>query len=457
MARTASARALAGTIGAIVAACMVMAAEAPAATGDLLQKPGAAGCLSMAGFCSPVAAVNGPASIAVSPDGQNAYVANTDSDAVTILDRGGDGTLVQKPGQAGCKSDTGAGRCGDATALDLATSVAVSPDGDSVYVASETSDAVAVFDRTRDGRLIQKPGLLACISDDGDGPCADGTALDAPESVTVSSDGESVYVASSLSDSVAVFDRAGDGSLDQKSGTAGCISNTGAGPCADGTALDFANAVTVSPDGESAYVASVSSGAVTVFDRAEDGTLTQKPGTAACISETGAGRCREGAGFARPRSVTVSPDGLSVYAAASSSASVAVFDRTPNGRLIQKRTASGCISDDGAEPCADATGLGSPESVAVSPDGQSVYVASGSGDAVAAFDRAPNGSLAQKPGTAGCISDDGAGPCVDGASLRSNLALAISPDGLNVYVASWASEAITLFDREPVPPTQRGG
>ena len=72
---------------------------------------------------------------------------------MAVFDRAGDGTLTQKPGPAGCISDSGAGRCRDGTALDSSHSVAVSPDGQSVYVASASSDAVAVFDRAPNGRL----------------------------------------------------------------------------------------------------------------------------------------------------------------------------------------------------------------------------------------------------------------------------------------------------------------
>jgi DNA-binding beta-propeller fold protein YncE len=188
---------------------------------------------------------------------------------------------------------------------------------------------VAVFDRAADGTLTQKPGTLGCISDSGAGPCVDGTALDGASSVTVSSDGRSVYVASQISRAVAVFDRAADGSLTQKPGTAACISETGAGPCADGAALDVATSVSVSPDGQSAYVASFDSDSVAVLDRAADGSLTQKPGTAGCISDTGAAPCVDGAALDAPRWVTVSPDGASVYAASVISGSVAVFDREP--------------------------------------------------------------------------------------------------------------------------------
>ena len=62
-----------------------------------------------------------------------------------------------------------------------------------------------------------------------------------------------------------------------------------AGDCADGVGLVGAFGVAVSPDGTSVYVASFDSDAVAVFDRAGDGTLTQKALAAGCISETGSG------------------------------------------------------------------------------------------------------------------------------------------------------------------------
>ena len=120
------------------------------------------------------------------------------------------GDLTQKPGTAGCISETGtAGACTDGKALDGALSVTVSPDGASAYAASQFSDAVAVFDRnTTTGALTQKPGTAACISETGTGgACTDGVALAAASSVTVSPDGTSAYVASVSDDAVAVFDR----------------------------------------------------------------------------------------------------------------------------------------------------------------------------------------------------------------------------------------------------------
>jgi DNA-binding beta-propeller fold protein YncE len=77
------------------------------------------------------------------------------------------------------------------------------------------------------------------------------------------------------------------GDLTQKAGAAGCIVNDASpditGCTNTGLALNGAHTVTVSPDGASVYVASYLSDAVAVFDRASDGTLTQKAGTAGCI------------------------------------------------------------------------------------------------------------------------------------------------------------------------------
>ena len=56
--------------------------------------------------------------------------------------------------------------------------------------------------------------------------------------MAVSADGKSVYVATVVSDAVVRFVRnTTTGAISQPAGAAGCMSETGAGPCADGHAL----------------------------------------------------------------------------------------------------------------------------------------------------------------------------------------------------------------------------
>ena len=76
----------------------------------------------------------------------------------------------------------------------------------------------------------------------------------------------------------------------------------------------------------------------------------------------------------------------------------------------------------------------------MSPDGRSAYVASFFSSAVDVFDRdTATGALVQKAGAAGCIADTPTAGCTDGRSLAGPRGVAVSPDGLSVYVASSAA------------------
>ena len=91
-----------------------------------------------------------------------------------------------------------------------------------------------------------------------------------------------------------------------------------------------------------------------------------------------------------------------------------------------------------------------PNSVAVSPDGKSVYAASADSDAVARLVRnTTTGAVTQPAGTAGCVSETGAGPCADGHGLDGARSVAVSADGKSVYVTSLRSNAVARFNRAP--------
>jgi DNA-binding beta-propeller fold protein YncE len=127
---------------------------------------------------------------------------------VAILDRDGHGALKAKPGVAGCMSRTGnGGRCTKAKALlDERSSVTVSPDGNSVYVVSYEPGGLAVFDRDDRGALRLRPGHDGCISEKR-GRCAKARTLAGASGVVASPDGRKVYVASYDKDAVTVLDR----------------------------------------------------------------------------------------------------------------------------------------------------------------------------------------------------------------------------------------------------------
>ena len=408
------------------------------------------------------------------------------------------GDLTQPAGTAGCVSQSGGGGCANGHGLnDGPSDVVVSPDGKSVYVASTNSHSLVRLNRnTTTGVLTQPAGTAGCVSEDGTGPCADGHGLGFPVAVAVSPDGKSVYVASYPWYLTRFNRNTTTGALTQPAGSAGCVSRDGSGPCALGYGLGGAFDVVVSPDGKSVYVAAYSDGDVVRFNRnTTTGALTQPAGSAGVVyaldphgvavspdgksvyaasllksavvrfnrTTTGAltwagcviedpnqlEGCADGHGLSGAHDVAVSPDGKSVYAASNNA--VVRFNRNlTTGAIAQPAGTAGCVSEDGTGPCADGHGLNFPSRLAVSPDGKSLYAASQSSNAVARLNRNPTaGALTQPAGTSGCVSETGAGPCADGHALSGPLGVGINPDGKSVYVASFDSYAVSLFKRAP--------
>ncbi|HWK27960.1 MAG TPA: hypothetical protein VNS09_15455 [Solirubrobacter sp.] len=149
--------------------------------------------------------------------------------------------------------------------------------------------------------------------------------------------------------------------------------------------------------------------------------------------------------------VTVSPDGQDVYVPVTG-------DEEQRGGgvnvLGSALTPLGCVTDDagagwpGTEgSCDDGDALRGTTSVAVSPDGRSVYAAAPYAHAIAWFDRAGDGRLTQR----GCLDDlPRAGRCVHTGRLGAPNRIAVSPDGRNVYATDWARGALLTFDRDDV-------
>ena len=337
---------------------------------------------------------------------ENVYTAAPGSHAISIFDRDqATGFLTQAGDSSACISTTGdGGACVQGEGLRSVATLTVSPDGATVYAASTSfSNAVLIFDRDPStGDLTQKSGDAGCIADDTTladvTTCAEGVALGNPGSVSVSPDGDNVYVASFGSDAISVFDRDTSGALTQKPGADGCIAedNTvdGVTTCADGIGLDHVVGGEVSPDGSSAYFVASHSDAISIFERDNDtGVLTQRLEADGCIAEDNTvaelTTCTDGVGLSGALGIAFSGDQRSAYVSSSRSDAVAIFDLDDGtGGLTQKPALSGCISETGTGgACTDGRALDGAGDVIVSPDGSSVYTTASFSDAVAVFDR----------------------------------------------------------------------
>jgi DNA-binding beta-propeller fold protein YncE len=185
------------------------------------------------------------------------------------------------------------------------------------------------------------------------------------------------------------------------------------------------------------------------------GSLAQLGSPNSCIGLTGS-ECptTTGTGLTGSEDVAVSPDGKNVYVVGANDDAIAEFSRGSDGSLIE----IGCVADpfnDGTSTCAigtSAAGLVSPQAIVISPDGATVYVAaadSAGNGSIAELARGADGLLTPLTGH-GCIAEasDSASPCPDGGhGITAPTALAISPDGTDVYAANRGREDIATFTR----------
>jgi 6-phosphogluconolactonase (cycloisomerase 2 family) len=352
--------------------------------------------------------------VVVSPDGKHANVAGINDDAVATFARNaatGALTFVEmdKDGVGGVDG------------LDAAGLVAISPDGQSVYVLGIAEDAIATFARNATS------GALTFVEMDKDGVGGvDG--LDGPVSLATSADGKNVYVAGTTDSAIATFARdAGTGALTfvemDKDGVGGV----------DG--LNGTNALAVAPDGKHVYVVAGLDDDVVTFSRdATTGALTFVK-----TDQDGVGGAD---GLDGASDVDVSPDNKNVYITAFGPGenSVATFERNSGTGAL------GFVEAD-KDGVGGVDGLSGANDVVVAPDGKHVYTTAQSDDAVATFVRdAASGTLTflemEKDGVDG----------VDGIDFP--VAVAASADGKNVYTASNNEDAVAVFSREqePAPP-----
>jgi DNA-binding beta-propeller fold protein YncE len=489
------------TIVALVAAVSTLGwADARAATapgGVLAQLGGRNGCLydprggssqglhvDLPGRCAAAESLDGAYDAVVSPDGRNVYIGSFQADSISVFARSvPTGRLRQLPSGTGCLIDDSYDNslCGPAPSLGGVSALAVAPDGRNVYAASFFSHALVSFARDRaTGELLPLEAETGCLgAAELESACGAGTALHGATSIAVSPDGRSVYVASALDGAVAAFRRnAVTGVLRQLDGPAGCVRDwmieIDGDVCARAPGLDTATSVAVSRDGRNVYVTSFGSAAVAVFarDRAT-GALTPLLGTAGCLSEGRVGAaCTTARALEGAFAVTVSPDGKNVYVAtgfdrrmegeatagAFGASGVAAFARNPStGALRQLAGRAGCVSESPTPTgCTDGRALEGAIAVKVSRDGANVYVAASASNAIAVFGRdARTGALRQPPGSAGCVSETGSGGCADGTGLWGASAIGLSPDGRHAYAPGFFSSALAVFTRSA--PARRGG
>ena len=111
-----------------------------------------------------------------------------------------------------------------------------------------------------------------------------------------------------------------------------------------------------------------------------------------------------------PEGLVLSPDGRNAYYGIENRVAV-LRRRAATGALAPLPGLWGCIGDEDEAGCRLARGVGLVNAVAISPDGRNVYVGSFGEPLIATFARGRDGRLVQLTGPQGCLT--GPGPVVD--------------------------------------------
>lgn len=409
----------------------------------------------------------GAQALAVSPDGANVYVAG--EDAVVALARNRSSGALQpalSPSARACVAASGNSECAsDDAALTGADAVAVSPNGRFVYVGASDTASVSAFEREPDGVLeplasrVLVPVAHAKRGKHASRPapsvyfgCVDGSrlagapqarcgvsvgGLNGVDALTISPDGHYLYAVSyglqpGQDSVVALQIEPRSGALRPLPSGGGCWQSLPGSDCPAVAGLEGASAITISPDGRFVYVASEVSGAVRGFTRnASTGALTPMYGNGGCVSSGNYARMDKSCELKVPqlggaRSLALSPDGRELYVAAFSPGAVVTLGRnTSDGRLLA--LPPNCLQAQADSSCpAGRTQLRGAAALALAPGGRILYVLAEGADTLVELRRDPAEGTLTPTGETPVASDPLSGP----------VAIALSPSGENVYMAS---------------------
>ncbi len=301
----------------------------------------------------------------------------------------------------------------------------VSPDGKNVYSVAVLGALVEYSRNAASGALTP----IGCVTSASESCASSNVTPNAPgmanpAAIALSPDGKNAYVVTKGGNALVEFSRNAETGLLTE---IGCIDEANA-ECSSHEAKGIGNPydVTVSPDGENVYVTSFGKEAVAEFSREPaTGLLTQLPFPNNCISsltteETGCGT-EKALGLEHVIGLVTTPDGKDLYTAAGGTegkGAIAAFERESGGALKQLAGAPGCISTSDVE-CAAAVAIDGPEDLAVSPDSRNVYVNSNQNNAVLELQREPSGALTAAPPTE-YMHHDAHGNRARGSGLQRN-------------------------------------
>ena len=263
---------------------------------------------------------------------------------------------------------------------------------------------------------------------DGVGPNA---RFNNPEGLAISPDGKTLYVADSRNNMIRKIDLATK-TVSTIAGHTFPSSGDGVGKSAG---FESPRGLAISPDGKTLYVADSRNNMIRKIDLATK-TVSTIAGHSFPSSGDGVGKS---AGFETPRGLAISPDGKTLYVADSGNNMIRKIDLATS--TVTTLAGAGKLTPGHADGVgAQATFL-EPRSLAISADGQVLYIADTRNDLIRKMVLATNSvsTLAGHAGFPGTLN----GPGPDAYFYHP---ISISIDGNKLYVADGANADIRMID-----------
>jgi 6-phosphogluconolactonase (cycloisomerase 2 family) len=442
-----------------------------------------------------------PEGVTVSPDGTSVYAVTESDNSVAAFERDpATGKLSYLETEVnGVNDPEDAG--GAVTNLISGTSVTVAPDSEAVYATADTGDSVVAFSRNKStGEISFVESERDGVDDAGD-PGGTVSGLATAQFAAVSTNNEVLFASgfSGADGAIAVFarDKATEKISFLEAEVNGVDDAGDLGPAVSG--LDGASGIALSADGANLYAADkVKSLATFRFQAATKELVFVESETAGTAPGDGGATPT---GLASPRRVAVPPDGSHVYVASADLGGIAAFSRTaptlptlgrlgflfsepsfslriPRGvaitpdarhlllttlgdqslRSFERDPATGAVQlldteteevDDPSDPGPEAAGIYEPRAVAVAPNGTDVYVTDTSTYSVSLYRLDPaTGELTYVESEIDGVNDPGdSGGIVDG--LYEPWDVVVSPDGRSVYAPGSNEDKVAAFERDP--------
>jgi DNA-binding beta-propeller fold protein YncE len=290
-----------------------------------------------------------PRAVAVAPDGQTAWVADQFNQRVAVWTRTGPTTWANL-------TTFGSGPGSDANQFSSPLGVAVTPDGQTVWVAEQNNHRFSVW--TKSG-----PTTWANQGTFGSGPGSDASQFNVPQGVAVSADGQTAWIAELANNRVSVWTKTG--------ATTWANLTTFGSSGSEPSQFDEPFGVAVSADGQTAWVADRGNHRVSIWTKSG-------PTTWANVTTFGGGPGTGASQFNEPSRVAVTPDEQTVWVADTQNDRVSVWTKTGATTWANLTT----FGSNGSEPSQFNLTMG----VAVAPDGQTVWVADYGNDRVSVWE-----------------------------------------------------------------------